>query len=368
MSIFPSSAPHAHAPDSVPRIMALVLVATVPALLYGVIVFGWPALNLLIVTVLSCWLSEAFCLWLAGQPLRPFLSDGSAVLTGVLLAMSLPPWAPWWIGVAGGSFAIVISKQVFGGIGQNLFNPAMLARVMLLVSFPVEMTLWIEPHPLFSSHAPGFLEGLAITFSGIPNIDAVSGATVLGRIRTELGLSHELSQILSGHYQPGLAALGWTGGSTGETSALLIALSGLWLLWRRVITWQVPVAMLTTMLVLSSGFHWMDPERFAGPAVHLLSGGFMLGVFFIATDPVTSPTSRLGQLLFGMGCGLLTYVIRTWGGYPEGVAFAVVLMNAATPLIDHYLRPRIYGRTWSGRSRPVSERAKRRSFKSGAAE
>lgn len=366
MSVYPPSAPHA--PDSVQRIMALVLAAAAPALLYGVVLFGWPALNLLLVTVLTCLVCEAICLRLAGHPLRPFLTDGSAALTGVLLAMSLPPWAPWWIGAVGGAFAIVVGKQVFGGVGQNLFNPAMLARVMLLVSFPVEMTLWLEPRPLFSSHAPGFLEGLAITFSGIPNIDAVSGATVLGRIRTELGLSRELSQILPGHYQPGLAGIGWSGGSAGETSDLLILLGGLWLLWRRTITWHIPVSLLTAVLILSGSLHLVDPQRFAGPEVHLLSGGLMLGAFFIATDPVTSPTTRLGQLIFGAGCGALVYVIRTWGGYPEGVAFAVVLMNAATPLIDHYVRPRIYGRTWRGQSRPVPERARRRAAESGDAE
>ncbi len=369
MSVLPRfSASRAHTPDSVARIMGLVLAAAAPALLYGVVLFGWPALNLLVVTVITCLLCEAACLWLGGKPLRPFLGDGSAALTGVLLAMSLPPWAPWWIGAVGGAFAIVVGKQVFGGIGQNLFNPAMLARVMLLVSFPVEMTLWLEPQPLFSSQAPGFLEGLAITFGGIPSIDAVSGATVLGHIRTELGLSRELGPILAGHYQPGLASVGWTGGSAGESSEILILLGGLWLLWRRAITWRIPVAMLLAVLVLSGSLHWAEPQRFAGPEVHLLSGGLMLGAFFIATDPVTSPTTPLGQILFGVGCGALVYVIRTWGGYPEGVAFAVVLMNAATPLIDHYVRPRIYGRTWRGQSRPVPERAKRRAAGSGERE
>ncbi len=368
MSLFPTSAPHAHAPDSVPRIMGLVLLAAVPTTLYGFVLFGWPALNLLLVTVVACLLCEAVCLRLAGHAVRPFLMDGSALLTGVLLALSLPPWAPWWIGAVGAFFAIVVGKQVFGGIGQNIFNPAMLARVALLVSFPVEMTLWLEPRPLFSGHAPGFLEGLAITFSGIPDIDAVSGATILGRIRTELGMARELGQILPGHYQAGVAALGWTGGSLGETADLLVLLGGLWLLWRRVMTWHVPVAMLATVLVLAGGLHLLNPERFAGPAVHLLSGGLMLGAFFIATDPVTSPTTKLGQLIFGAGCGAFVYIIRPWGGYHEGVAIAVVLMNAATPLIDHYVRPRIYGRTWRGQSRPVPERAKRRPVGSGEAE
>ena len=187
MSVHLPSAPHAHAPDSVPRIMGLVSLAVAPAALYGIVLFGWPALNLFSVTILACLLCEAACLRLAGHPVRPFLLDGSALLTGVLLALSLPPWAPWWIGVIGAFFAIVVGKQVFGGIGQNIFNPAMLARVMPLVSFPVEMTTWLEPRPWFSATTPSFLEGLRITFGGSPMADGVTGATLLGHLRTELG-------------------------------------------------------------------------------------------------------------------------------------------------------------------------------------
>ncbi len=348
------SAPHLHAPDDVPALMRAVLWALSPAALYGVVLFGWPALNLLVITVLSGLLGEALCLWLARKPIKIGLRDSSALMTGVLLAMSLPPWAPWWIGVIGGLFAIVVGKQVFGGIGQNLFNPAMLARVMLLVSFPVEMTLWLEPHPLFFSQSPGFWEGLAITFHGIPNIDAVSGATLLGSVRTELTLAHPLSQILENHYHPVADVLGATSGSLGETGALLLAAGGGWLLWKRVITWHIPAAMLTAALLPAAVLHLADPQHFTDPLLHLLSGGLVMGAFFIATDPVTSPTAPLGRIVFGVGCGVLVYVIRTWGGYPEGVAFAVVLMNAMTPVIDHYIRPRVYGRTWSGRPKPVA--------------
>ncbi|MDZ7622110.1 MAG: RnfABCDGE type electron transport complex subunit D [Candidatus Competibacteraceae bacterium] len=355
-----TGAPHAHGGASVQQLMRMVLLALAPATLYGVFLFGWPALNLLLVIVLTCLVGEALCLWLAGRPLRPALLDGSTLLTGVLLALSLPPWAPWWIGVIGGAFAVVVGKHIFGGVGQNLFNPAMLARVMLLVSFPVEMTTWLEPRPWFSGTTPSLLEGLHITFGGgLPMADGMTGATLLGHIRTSLALSQPLGEILPGHYQPGLAALGWTGGSLGETSALLLLLGGLWLLWKKAITWTIPAAMLGAVLVLASVFHWLDPERFVDPLLHLVSGSLLMGAFFIATDPVTSPLSRLGQIVFGAGCGALVYVIRTWGGYPEGVAFAVVLMNAATPLIDHYLRPRVYGRTWLGQPKPVSERARR---------
>jgi len=349
MSSIVSSGPHTHSGDSVSRIMLAVVLALIPATLYGLVLFGWPAINLFLVTVLSCLVFEVLGLWLAGKPLRFFLQDSSALLTGWLLALSLPPWAPWWIGVIGGFFAVVVGKQIFGGIGQNVFNPAMLARVALLVSFPIEMTLWLEPRPLFSGQAPGFLEGLSITFAGLVDIDSISGASWLGHVRTELSVDRSLSEAMA-NYPNGTisAALGTVPGSMGETSALLLLAGGGWLLWQRVITWHIPVATLAAVMVLATGFSLFDPERYPDALFHLMSGSLILGAFFIATDPVTSPTTPRGQLLFGAGCGLLIYVIRTWGGYPEGVAFAVVLMNAFTPVIDHYIRPRIYGRTLRG--------------------
>jgi electron transport complex protein RnfD len=330
-----------------------VLAALLPATLYGFYLFGWPAVNLFCVTLLACGLGEVLGLWLSGRPLRTFLGDGSALLTGWLLALSLPPWAPWWIGGVGGLFAIIVGKQIFGGIGQNVFNPAMLARVALLVSFPVEMTLWLEPRPLFSAQAPGFWEGLAITFNGLVEADSISGASLLGHVKTELAKAHTLQQALEGHYDPLRLGLGAVPGSLGETSALLLTLGGIWLLWRRLITWHIPVALLGTVALMAGLFHWFDPQRFADPVLHLVSGSLILGAFFIATDPVTSPTTQAGQLVFGAGCGVLIHAIRTWGGYPEGVAFAVLLMNALTPVIDHYLRPRLYGRSRSGRPLPL---------------
>lgn len=340
--------PHVHAPTSVPRTMALVLLASLPAAGYGVYLFGWPALNLLTLTVLTAVISEALALWMAGKPVLTSLFDGSAVLTAWLLALTLPPWAPWWLGIVGGAFAILIGKQVFGGIGQNLFNPAMLARVALLISFPLAMTTWARPHPLFSAGSPDFLTGLSITFFGTPPIDGMSSATVLGYVKTGFTQGHTLSQSLTGHFTPTASLLGNTNGSLGETSVVLVLLGGLLLLRQRVITWHVPVSMLGAIALLSGLFHWIDPQRYGDILFHLLSGGAMLGAVFIATDPVTSPSSPRGQIVFGAGCGALTWIIRTWGGYPEGVAFAVVLMNAVTPLIDHYIRPRIYGRTRNG--------------------
>jgi len=340
--------PFTHGGNSIPRTMQLVMLALLPATLYGFYLFGWPAIYLFMVTVLSAMGAEALALAIAGKPQRPFLMDGSALLTGWLLAMTLPPWAPWWIGVIGALLAIIIGKQVFGGIGQNLFNPAMVARVALLISFPLEMTLFTAPSPLTSAAAPGLFDSLAITFGLGADLDAVSSATPLGHVKTELGRGLMLSQALGDAHSQWNLGVGAVSGSLGETSAVLILLGGLFLLYKRIISWHIPVAMLGTLFVLATLFHLIDPERYLGPMSHLLSGAALLGAFFIATDLVTSPVSIRGQLIFGAGCGLLVYVIRTWAGYPEGVAFAVLLMNACTPLIDHYFKPRIYGRDRKG--------------------
>ncbi|MBI1423325.1 MAG: RnfABCDGE type electron transport complex subunit D [Gammaproteobacteria bacterium] len=351
----PFAGPHTHAQRTTGQIMGLVMLALAPATLFGFYLFGWPAVNLWVITILAALGSEAISLRLANKPVLFYLSDGSALLSAWLLALTLPPWAPWWIGVVGGVMAIILGKQVFGGIGQNLFNPAMLARVVLLISFPVEMTSWVLPQPMFSAHTPGFLEALNITFNGYP-LDMVSGASSLGAVRTELTQGHSLSMILvPHHYTSGNLALGFISGSLGETSAVLIILGGLFLLYKRIFTWHVPVSMLASVAVLATLFHFINPERYADAGFHLFSGGMILGAFFIATDPVTSPNSTLGKLIFGAGLGGLDYVIRTWGGYPEGIAFSVMLMNAMTPLIDHYTRPRVYGHTWRGATREYSE-------------
>ncbi len=344
----PAPSPHTHAAMNVGRIMFTVWLALLPASLYAVYLFGWPVLNLFLITVATALLAEAATLWLAGKDVRSGISDGSGLLTAWLLAMTLPPWAPWWIATVGAVFAVVVGKQVFGGIGQNLFNPAMLGRVALLIAFPLEMTSWVSPQPLFTEGAPGFLDGLAVTFAGMPNIDAVSGATVLGHMKTEIGRGVPLSEVLPGIFTLQQSATGQIRGSLGETSALLILIGGIFLLLRHLITWHIPFAMLASVAVLATLMHWVDPARYADASVHLLSGGLMLGAFFIATDPVGSPSTPRGQFIFGAACGALVYIIRTWAGFPEGVAFAVLLMNAATPLIDHYFRPRIYGRHHNG--------------------
>ncbi|MEH6472120.1 MAG: RnfABCDGE type electron transport complex subunit D [Halopseudomonas sp.] len=370
----PQAAPHVRNPGKVPSLMGTVIAALVPVTGFAIYQYGWPALNLIALCLVSAIMFEALCLHWMGKPIKTYLMDGSGLLTALLLALSLPPWAPWWIAVFGSGFAVLLGKQVFGGIGQNPFNPAMLARVALLLSFPLEMTSWIAPTPLFSTQAPGFLDALQITFlesarhSGM--VDSYTSATLLGTVKTELGQDLGLSQIwhnsplIFAQFSTGWAdamLLGRAPGSLGESSTLLVASGGLYLLYQRIINWQLPVSMLATLTLVSTSFYLLDPESYSHPLTHLTAGGVMLAAFFIITDPVTSPCTTRGQLIFGAGCALLIYVIRTWGGYPEGVAFAVLLMNALTPLIDHYIRPRRYGRTLSGKPipAPLSLRLKR---------
>ena len=348
-----ASGPFAHDRSSVNRIMLHVCLALLPATLLGLYLFGWPAINLWLLTCASALLAESLCLAMLAQPQRRLL-DGSALLTGWLLALSLPPWAPWWIAVGGSAFAIIVGKQVYGGIGQNPFNPAMLARVALLIAFPLQMTTWIVPQPFGSQAAPGFLESLAITFLGefsvaAPPYDAMVGATALGDFKTQLTLERSAEEILASNFSLLPALLGSTAGSLGETSELLILLGGLWLLALRIIQWEIPLTLLLSLALMALFAHQVEPLRYPGALYHLSSGGLLLGAFFIATDPVTSPISRTGRLIFGAGCGVLVYVIRTWGSFPEALAFAVLFMNAMTPLIDRYCRPRAYGRNARGK-------------------
>lgn len=343
----PVAAPHTTTTNSTGRIMATVMLALAPATLYGFWLYGWPAIYLWFVTVAAAVFGEIFFLRLMEKKAAPAIWDGSAILTGWLLAVSLPPWAPWWIGVFGGLFATVLGKQVFGGLGQNLFNPAMVARVALLISFPVQMTSWVGPLPLFSIGAPGPIEGLMILFKGItPAFDAVTSATTLGFAKTEMSRGVDLLQ--SAAHAPALSFLGSRPGSLGETAAWLIAAGGVAMIFLRVISWHIPVAMLLGIALPAAALHAVDPAHYLDMSAHVLSGGAMLGAFFIATDYVTSPNTAKGKLVFGAGCGLLTYIIRSWAGYPEGVAFAVLLMNSLTPIIDSYFKPRIYGRDRKG--------------------
>jgi electron transport complex protein RnfD len=337
--------------------MATVLLALLPATAFDLYLFGWPALFLFAVTIGSCVAIEAACLAVADRPVKVTLSDNSAVLTGWLMAASLPPWAPWWIGVLGAVFAIALAKHAFGGLGQNVFNPAMVGRTVLLISFPVVMTAWVLPHPLFSASAPSFSDAVAITFGGhMP--DTISAASALGYVKTQLTLGVPVTQSMAQVAQvPDMMdmALGYRAGSMGETSAVLILLGGLFLLYKRIISWHIPVGVMGTLFLMGTVFHAVDPARFTTGTFHLMSGATFLGSFFIATDYVTSPVSKKGQLVYAIGIGILAWLIRTFAGYPEGMAFAVLLMNAVTPIIEQYTRPRVFGRSRKGEPLPLSK-------------
>lgn len=356
LSAQPVASPHAHGGNSVNRTMFMVQLALLPATLYGFWLYGWPSFFLWLLTILSCVGFEALSLKLMGAPrIKATLFDGSAVLTGWLLAMTLPPWAPWWVAVLGGFIAIVIGKQVFGGLGQNVFNPAMVARVALLVSFPLPLTLWVAPLPLSSLATPDFVTSLRIFLTSLPVPDAMTSATLLGYAKTELSRGVGLTEALGAG--PALSWIGMRAGSFGESAALLILCGGIYLLITRVITWHAPLAVLAGVAIPAAIGHAIDPGRFLSVEAHLLSGALMLGAFFIATDYVTSPNTTTGLIIFGLGIGFITWVIRSFGGYPEGVAFAVLLMNALTPVIDRLCKPRVLGRDRKGKPLDIPENA-----------
>jgi electron transport complex protein RnfD len=314
------------------------------ALLPGVIAHAWyfgPGIGIQI--FLACGFAlgfEAALLALRGKPLKPFLGDLSAPVTAILFALCLPPLAPWWIALIGMFFAIVVGKHLFGGLGHNLFNPAMVGYVVVLVSFPQAMTSWLPPLEL-ASWQPPLSEVLSTIASGHPpgelSWDVVTGATPLDTIRTSVATGQMVSEARQSPIFGDFGGLGW------EWIANWFALGGLWLLWRQIISWQVPVTMIGSVLALGLAAYLADPGSNPAPLQHVFSGALILGAFFIATDPVSGCSSPRGRLIFGAGVGIITLVIRRWGGYPDGVAFAVLLMNMLAPLIDRYTQPRIFG-------------------------
>jgi electron transport complex protein RnfD len=283
---------------------------------------------------------EALMLKVRKKPMQLFLGDFSAVLTAILFALCIPPLAPWWIALIGMLFAIVVAKHLYGGLGHNMFNPAMVGYVVVLISFPQAMTAWLPPSSIapnslglgdvlvtiFSTHLPGGLSW-----------DAITEATPLDSIRTAVASGRMISEARQSPIFGDFGGLGW------EWIANWYAVGGLWLLWRRIISWHVPVTMIGSVLVLGVMTYLADPGSNPAPLQHVFSGALLIGAFFIATDPVTGCASNRGRLIFGACVGVITLVIRRWGGYPDGVAFAVLLMNMAAPLIDRYTRPRIFG-------------------------
>ena len=317
-----SLSPHVHGGDSVKKNMYGVCIALLPALLCSFYFFGIGAIAVTAVSVASCVFFEwAINKYMLKNP-RPTITDGSAILTGILLAFNLPSNFPLWMVVIGALFAIGVVKMTFGGLGCNLFNPALAGRAFLLISFPVQMTTWPTP-------GQGFL-----------TLDATTGATPLATMKliakgeaSMSDLSNSLTDMLIGN----------TGGCLGEVCAIAILLGLIYLLVKKIITWHIPVSILVTVAVFSGLMHLANPTTYVAPQYELLSGGLLLGAVFMATDYVTSPMTHKGQLIYGVAIGLLTMVIRTWGAYPEGMSFAILIMNAFTPLINNYCKPKRFG-------------------------
>lgn len=321
-------------------VMQMVILATLPGLLVQTWLFGWGTLIHVIIAIVTALVSEALVLKLRGRSIRFFLQDYSALLTGLLLALALPPSVPWWLTVTGVSFSIIIAKQLYGGLGNNPFNPAMVGYALLLVSFPVPMTQWFGAYEVIGANEViAFTDSIKLIFSGSANsnlIDAYTMATPLDAFKYKEGLmSSEAFATIQALQPANMDAFLWVN--------MAYLAGGLWLLYLRVITWHTPVALLTALAVVAGFFYIIDSSNAASSLFHLTTGAAMFGAFFIATDPVSSCTSNRGKLFYGAGIGILIYIIRTWGGYPDAIAFAVLLMNFAAPFIDYYAQPRTYG-------------------------
>lgn len=330
------SAPHTHGGKNIGSLMLEVAAALTPGAFLLIWFFGIGVLFNVLLAVITALAAEALMLFLRGRPLWPFLTDGSALLTGLLLGLALPPLAPWWIAVIGTALAMVIGKHLYGGLGYNPFNPAMVGYVILLISFPAEMIRWM-PAAGSGLTGPGAGEILSVIFAGAP-VDGMTAATALDTVRTEMSLHRTLEEIAS--VSPTIGSLG---AADWEWINLGFLLGGVWLLYRRCIDWRIPAGLLGSLFVVALLFQLFDGDRYPGPVFHLFSGATMIGAFFIATDPVSASTTHWGRLIYGGGIGVITYIIRTWGGYPDGIAFAVLLMNMAVPIIDYYTRPRAFG-------------------------
>lgn len=308
-----SSTPHIRSNDSIESIMRDVLIALTPAALAGIYFFGFKALLIIILSIASCVFFEGAYQKITKQPIT--ITDLSAAVTGLLLAMNLPASSPFWLPVVGGFFAIVIAKQLFGGLGQNFINPGLAARAFLLASYPTQMTNFTEPAGLFSS------------------AEAVSAATPLTLVK-ELAKEGKIQELTQSDFINAL--IGNIGGCIGETCAIFLILGGIYLIYRKVISWRIPVTYILTVFILTLIFGRM-------PVYEILIGGLMLGAFFMATDYSSSPVTPTGQFIMGFGCGLLTAIIRVYGGYPEGVSYSILLMNLAVPLIDRFTKPKVFG-------------------------
>lgn len=328
------SSPHLPVAPRISMVMRDVLLALIPGVAIYVLLFGVGVLINIALCVAACLLSEALLLRLQRRPLQIFLRDYSAVVTGALLALALPPYAPWWVPVLAGVFAMSLGKHLYGGLGYNPFNPAMVGYIVMLISFPAELSTWPAWSPLW---APAVDMGAQFAAIGGGSVDGLAGATALDHLRTGLTQNLTIAELSDA------PAMGWLGGRGWEWVSLGYLLGGLWLIRRKHIGWQIPLGLLGALAACATLFWLIDADRYASPLFHCFSGAAILGAFFIATDPVSASTTPRGRIIFGAGIGVLTYVIRTWGGYPDAIAFGVLLMNIAVPLIDQYSKPRVFG-------------------------
>ncbi len=320
-----SGSPHLHADNSVRKIMYGVLISLIPATLVSFYFFGLGAIIVTLTAVVSCVVFEFLMQkYLVKGPVTIF--DGSAIITGVLLAFNVPSNLPLWIMVVGSFVAIGMGKMTFGGLGKNPFNPALVGRGFMMISFPVQMTTWPKPIPMNTQLT-----------------DVVTGPTALGVVKDGVGRGEKVSELLPQVPEYTDLFIGNMGGSIGEVSAIALILGGLYMLLRKIITWHIPVSYIATVFVFT-GIMWLiNPEVYIDPVFHIITGGLMLGAIYMATDMVTSPMTPAGMLIFGVGCGVLTVVIRLFGAYPEGVSFAILIMNAFVPLIDRGFKPKRFG-------------------------
>lgn len=339
-----AQSPHIKQSLSVQSIMLMVLAALLPGALASIYFFGWGVLFNLLIAITTALGSEALVLKLRQRDVIAGLSDASALVTACLLALALPSLAPWWLTFIATAFAIIIAKHLYGGLGFNPFNPAMVGYIVVMISFPLQMTLWTPPAGT-GLDTPDFTSTFNWVFlSQLPadsHLDAITMATPIDAIKTQLNQLHDIAETrASAEFSPLFSTLSGTG---WEWINLLYLAGGIWLARKKIIDWRIPVAFLVSLGLIANIFAVIDFSTYCSTLFHLLSGGTMLCAFFIATDPVTASTTPLGRWIYGAGIGILVFTIRSWGGYPDGIAFAVVLMNIAVPIIDYYTLPKAYG-------------------------
>ena len=338
MALIRVTSPHVHKPAGTSEVMRLVILATVPGICAMTFFFGWGTLINLVLACSLALMFEAICIKARHRPISFYLKDNSALVTAVLLALSLPPFAPWWLTTVAVFVAIVIAKQLYGGIGQNPFNPAMIAYALVLISFPIEMTRWTAPFVMQAAEGwqvLSFTDTLSAIFGGWQTAaDAFTSATPPDEMRHRAGMT--TTEIWRSS-----SVLANIGAWHAVSAAYLMG--GIFLLYKKIFTWHTPASLILTLAAVSLLFYIISPDNYTDPIFHISVGATIFGAFFIATDPVSAATSNIGKIWYGAGIGLLIYIIRTWGNYPDAVAFSVLIMNLAAPFIDQYTQPRTYG-------------------------